>query len=101
MMLVGKLLLVLGTLICLNIGILLQTIGYDFIDNMPLFALGTAFIGLGAIFAIVDLVKSYEELSKKRKPSEKTKELGEEDKETIRFKEREEKQAEKPEEQIN
>jgi len=70
-MLVGKVLFVWGTLICLIIGSILQIIGYDFMDNKPLFVLGTVFIGLGAMFIAVDLVKCLRNFRKKRKTSER------------------------------
>jgi len=58
-MLMEKILLVSGMMICLN-GCVLQVTAYS-TDNEPLFVLGTVYVVLGGIFAAIDLVKRLRE----------------------------------------
>ena len=51
----GKMLLISGMMICIN-GCVLQVTAYS-PDNNPLFVLGTAYVVLGGIFVVIDLVK--------------------------------------------
>ena len=73
LMLVRELLFLWLVPICLFAGLILQIIAYDFMDNKPLFFLGTVFSGSGVIFTIVNLVKSLRNFRKKKKASEKRK----------------------------